>query len=987
MTMAAPTPDQLKQVLFETLSPDSNVRCTAEKHLDEALKISGHPLQVLQIVANATTAEEPIQQAAAVHFKNVVKKGWDTNNDENPGFVISSQDRSTIKTHLVQLMCTVPPRIQAQVSEAISLIAKVDYPAQWDNLLPELVQQFGSADPSVVNGVLKTANSIFKSFRYVARSDELYKVILYTLDRVQAPLLTLFVATGKAVDAFANDPVQLSLRLEALQTMCRIFYSLNYQDLPAFFEDHMQDWMGQFAKYLDYKNPCVTDESEEDEPSPIDNLQAAVVANLALYADKDEEPFLPFLPDFTKLVWGLLMNVSSYKKHDTLATICIKFLSSLVSKLMHKSLFQEEATLREIVQKIVIPNLMFRESDEELFEDDPREYIVTEIEGSDSESRRRCSQDLLRAMGRQFEPETTKICSEHIGVMLAKFHEDPDNKWASKDAAIHLMLGISIRRESSLGVSETNEAVNVMNFFNSNVLQELQDCNHAARPVVKATCLKFVTTFRNQFTRDQLVALMPMLIAQLASPMVPVHTLAALSIERILVTKQDIQGSPKQTKVTNSDLKPFLESLFTSLFAIVDNAELNENDYVMKCIMRALSVAQDDVVPITEILIDKLTTALARVSKNPRNPQFNHYLFESVAVLVRSVCSKNASATLALENLLFPPFQTVLQMEILELSPYVFQILAQLLEYRSAETGLGQYEGLFRPLLTPTLWERKGDIPALTRLVQAYLMKSAAHLVSAGNLQGILGCFQKLLSAPSTEVDAFNLLNALVMHVSPEAMKQYNKTVFHLLLTKLQSTKLSKSEHRYQKLSKLLARFFALFVAKYGADEYFTELASIQEGVAVSLVGQVWLPKLQNDPPQGLDAKIQLVGLTKLLCDFPALLDDPAGQQLWVAVFLAQATLVSVPAFITDADDSDNQLSIDVQYDSAYSGLAFAKKQLVDPFPEVADPIVSFAMALQNFSSQQPGRVLPLVQEAMKNDVKIAQAFQALVQKTGVRLT
>ena len=102
-------------------------------------------------------------------------------------------------------MCTVPSQIQAQVSEAISLIAKVDFPAQWDNLLPELVQQFGSSDPAVVNGVLRTANSIFKSFRYVGRSDELYKVIKYTLERIQRPLLTLYTDTGKAVDAFAKN--------------------------------------------------------------------------------------------------------------------------------------------------------------------------------------------------------------------------------------------------------------------------------------------------------------------------------------------------------------------------------------------------------------------------------------------------------------------------------------------------------------------------------------------------------------------------------------------------------------------------------------------------------------------------------------------------------------------------------------------------------------------------------------------------------------
>lgn len=75
------------------------------------------------------------------------------------------------------------------------------------------------------------------------------------------------------------------------------------------------------------------------------------------------------------------------------------------------------------------------QSDEELFEDNPGEYILTEVEGSDSESRRRCSHDLLRAMCRQFEQQTTAICSEHVGVMLEDYRKDP-SKWAAKDAAV-----------------------------------------------------------------------------------------------------------------------------------------------------------------------------------------------------------------------------------------------------------------------------------------------------------------------------------------------------------------------------------------------------------------------------------------------------------------------------------------------------------------------------------------------------------------------
>lgn len=44
-----------------------------------------------------------------------------------------------------------------------------------------------------------------------------------------------------------------------------------------------------------------------------------------------------------------------------------------------------------------------------------------------------------------------------------------------------------------------------------------QDSDVNARPIVRADCIKFVYTFRNQFSVEQLLALMPMLIAHLQS--------------------------------------------------------------------------------------------------------------------------------------------------------------------------------------------------------------------------------------------------------------------------------------------------------------------------------------------------------------------------------------------------------------------------------------------------------------------------------------
>ena len=412
----------------------------AEENLQAAQKSPGFLLEILRLVASSDGIDPAVRQAAAVTFKNTVKKYWDPDNDDNvddsQGVVISPEDRNTIKSHLVQLMCTTPGQIQAQLSESISLVAVADYPDQWQNLLPDLVQQFTSPNPDTVVGVLKTANSIFKRFRYVARSVALYLVILHTLHGIQAPLLTLFKTTGQAIDAYPTDPTQLRPRFEALRLICRIFYSLNYQDLPEFFEEHMGEWMTDFAKYLQYENPVLTDPDEEIVPSPIDKLQAAIINNLFLYTSKDEEPFMEFLPNFTTLVWNLLMKVSPNPKHDILATTSIRFLSSLVEKHMHKQLFENPTILQQIVGNIVIPNLMFRPSDEERFEDDPHEFLVTEVEGSDSETRRKCSQDLLRAMCRQFESETTAICSGHITTMLQEYASDPNGRWKAKDAAV-----------------------------------------------------------------------------------------------------------------------------------------------------------------------------------------------------------------------------------------------------------------------------------------------------------------------------------------------------------------------------------------------------------------------------------------------------------------------------------------------------------------------------------------------------------------------
>lgn len=296
--------DQLRHILFQSLSPDKSTRQAAESALLSSQSNPGHALVILRVVAASCNAGGegvggsygglPVRQAAAVHFKNMVKGGWggppsspnDGGGDDvitsPPKFIIPESDRELIKNNLVSLMCTVPPALQSQCSESVALIAAVDFPQRWDNLLPDLIAKFAHPDWNIVNGVLLTANSILKRFRFVQRSDALYADILYVLQRIQEPLTQLFVSITAQLDtttttthttASSGDNILgLTARLAALRSINRIFYSLNYQDLPEYFEDHMNEWMAGFAKLLQYTNPILVDEDEEMQPGELGDM-------------------------------------------------------------------------------------------------------------------------------------------------------------------------------------------------------------------------------------------------------------------------------------------------------------------------------------------------------------------------------------------------------------------------------------------------------------------------------------------------------------------------------------------------------------------------------------------------------------------------------------------------------------------------------------------------------------------------------------------
>ena len=100
----------------------------------------------------------------------------------------------------------------------------------------------------------------------------------------------------------------------------------------------------------------------------------------------------------------------------------------------------------------------------------------------------------------------------------------------------------------------------------------------------------------------------------------------------------------------------------------------------MKCIMRSFSCLQGEVMPFLAHLLPVLTMKLQEAAKNPTKPHFNHYLFETLCLSIKIVCTGQPSAVDNFETVLFPIFQLILTEDVQEFVPYVFQILSLLLE-------------------------------------------------------------------------------------------------------------------------------------------------------------------------------------------------------------------------------------------------------------------------------------------------------------------
>lgn len=959
---------ELTSYLEKTLSPDPSIRRPAEKYLQQ-IELQENFGPLLLCLCSREDLAQHLRVVSSVTFKNFIKRYWRLREENDFADKITPADRQSVKATIIELMLTSPEQIQRQLSDAISLISREDFPDKWPDLLTGMVERMKTGDFHIINGVLRTAHSIFKRYRHEFQSNELWTEIKYVLGIFAAPLTELFQTLMGMIEKNASDQNALKLIFSSLTLTCKIFRSLNAQDFPEEFEDRIEIWMGHFLSLLTYDNALL--HSQTDEAGLLEQVKSQICDNISLFAQNYGENFSDYLSKFVSAVWDLLVTTSLDAKYDLLVSNAIQFITAVVQRPQYRSLFENEESLKNICEKIVIPNLFLRDVDIEMFEDNPEEYIRKDIERSDVDTRRRASSDLVQALSTQFEKQVVAIFSAYVTDLLAQSAADPKKNWRQKDVALFLVTTLASKGQTKKhGTTKASELIDVTQFYESTILPELNDQDVNGLPVIKADCMRYISTFRQQLPKETVLQSFTNLIRCLTSEMPVVHTYACHAIERILTVK--VQNT-KDNLISNTDLAPVVSHLVGNIMLLLDPSK-GQNEYAVKSLMRVCLVLQEMLEPYLDEMLVKLSELLTTISKNPAKPNFNHFLFETFGVLIRAVSVKNKSLIAKFEAHLFPIFNYVLEQDITEFIPYAFQLLSLMLELQD-QTVPAVYHELFPFLLMPVLWERPGYIPALTRLLQAYVEKAAETIV-VPKIMPVLGVFQRLVASKSNDHYAFFILNSLTEHLPANVFSEYIKQILYLLFQRLNTSKTTK-------LVKNMLVFLSLYSYKYGPVELFQLIDNLQAGMSTMVLEKLFVLDLQK-VSGNLERKICAIGVTKILTECPMLLSNETNLKIWAALLESLVCLFELPE---DNTTTDEEHFIDAEetsgYQSAFNQLFSAIRKDSDPFNgQVPNAKAYLAKQLETASSSLSFSMSNLLSQLTIESQKHLQGYlsQASVQ-------
>ncbi|XP_066556946.1 importin-7 isoform X1 [Amia ocellicauda] len=374
-------PNSLIEALRGTMDP--NLREAAERQLSE-----GHSqVNFVSTLLQVTMSEQldlPVRQAGVIYLKNMVTQYWNegegTSGEALPT-TIPEEDRQFIRDNIVEAIIHSPERIRVQLTTCIHHMIKHDYPGKWTAIVDKIGFYLQSDNSAGWLGILLCLYQLVKNYEY-KKPDE--RSPLVAAMQIFMPMLK---------DRFIQllqDPSSQSVLIQ--KQIFKILYALFQYNLPLELinQQNLTEWMEILKQVVDRDVPAETLQVDEDERPELPWWKCKkwalhILARLfERYGSpgnisKEYTEFAElFLKGYAVSAQQVLLKVLyQYKeKHYVAPRVLQQTLNYINQGVAHALTWKNlKPHIQGIIQDVVFPLMCYTDTDEELWQEDPYEYI------------------------------------------------------------------------------------------------------------------------------------------------------------------------------------------------------------------------------------------------------------------------------------------------------------------------------------------------------------------------------------------------------------------------------------------------------------------------------------------------------------------------------------------------------------------------------------------------------------------------------------
>ncbi|KAL3311403.1 hypothetical protein Ciccas_010018, partial [Cichlidogyrus casuarinus] len=571
------------EALQMSLTPDPEKK--GEKMLKEMHKVAGFTPLLLKITLEESVPPE-VRHASVLYLKNEVKSFWAIHEEdsisshkenESDSYFIHEDDKIIIRQNIVKAIITTPTPLQSQLQQALGTIIQNDYPEKYGYFFELLKEPLLSTEYAALNGALLALLSFFQRFRYSQRDNWMHA------DRALAAIFPVLT------DIMTRLLPQKNIESYTLQKA--IFKSLyvvtSFHLNPDTFNKEVTPvWVNIVCTVLQDINPEFDSDSEgiywKNKKWAI-NLMLGVFERFGnpgsvqkVYQQYSTYFFDTFSAQLTNQFMSMLLS-EAYLSPRVKAT-CISFFIAALEKSQTWKIMKPH--FGKLLSNVLHPLLCHSDDDEELWEEDPNEYIRFRCVDIDSSQNPCMTAFALLESASSKRKGILQMVMEFCMVGLNSTHASDKDK----DGVLHIIGAISETLLKRKGYSDQLE-----NFLVNFVFPTLQSPlrYRRARACWLMSRLSNARFHNNVILCRAIDAVRELMMNDVEKP---VQVMAAQALVQVCEDQEKAQDV----------LKPHLSKI---LFKLIDLLRDTAFDEINEMICTLISIYCEDIVPIALSLI------------------------------------------------------------------------------------------------------------------------------------------------------------------------------------------------------------------------------------------------------------------------------------------------------------------------------------------------------------------------------------------------